>query len=168
MQIEETPEQLILRDRPGCIWGLGLFFLLIGGLFALGPWFFFTDRAETPFWQTLLASAMGWVGVSVALWLIARTPHTTVLFDRLARTINIQRWGLAGRKIETYTFSEAAGFEVVQEKDTEGDPIFRLRLNLRSGQSTWLTMVHLHADDAYVEAATRARRYLGLADSQTN
>ena len=161
MKIEESPESLILRDQPGCIWGLGVFFLLIGALFVLGPLVLFSDRMEQPWTVNGLAVVMGLAGVAAGVWVL-RVPLTTTTIDRLERVVTVRSWGLRNRGDRRWTFSQVMGFHVVEEKDSEGDPVYRLQMELHGGEMIWLTDVHLHASDGYDQAAQRARQFLGL------
>ena len=161
MKIEESPESLILRDQPGCIWGLGVFFLLIGALFVLGPLVLFSDRAEQPWTVNGLAVVMGLAGVGAGVWVL-RVPLTTITFDRLDRAVTVRSWGLRRERNRRWTFAQVAGFQVVEEKDSEGDPVYRLQMELHGGEMVWLTYVHLHFRDSYDQAAQRARQFLGL------
>jgi hypothetical protein len=161
MHIQETPEKLILQDRPGCIWLLSLFFILIGSMFVLGPLFLFSDRAEQPWYVSAIAIFMGLAALGAGLWQARRVPLSTTTFDRLDRSISMITWGLAGRSGQRWTFNDASALVVVEEKDSEGDPIYRLQLVLRSGETAWLTAVHLHVREPYDQAAGRVRSFLG-------
>lgn len=165
MHIRENPEKLILQDRPGCIWLLCVLFILLGGLFVLGPLFLFSDRAEQPWYVSAVAIFLGTAALGAGLWQAGRVPLTTITFDRLSRTITVAAWGLAGRSVRHWPFSDAAGLKVAQEQDSEGDPIYRLQLILRSGEAAWLTGVHLHTREPYDQAAGRARVFIGLSQT---
>jgi hypothetical protein len=161
MKISETPERLTLRDQPGCIWGLGVFFLLIGALFVLGPLVLFSNQAEQPWYVNGAVVLMGLAGVAAGLWVL-RVPLTTTTFDRLERVVTVRTWGLRRVRDQRWLFSVVAGLRVVEEQDSEGAPVFRLQLQLRDGQLIFLTGVHLHVRDGYDQAAQRACYYLGL------
>ena len=162
MHIRETSEKLILQDRPGCIWLLCVLFILLGALFVLGPLFLFNDRTEQPWYVSAAAIFMGSAALGVGLWQANRVPLTTITLDRLSRTITVVAWGLAGRNVRHWPFSDVAGLIVVQEQDSEGDPVYRLQLILRTGEATWLTGVYLHTREPYDQAAGRARAFIGL------
>jgi hypothetical protein len=161
MKISESPERLTLRDQPGCIWGLGVFFLLIGALFVLGPLVLFSDRAEQPWYVTGLSVLLGSAGVAAGVWVL-RVPLTTTTFDRLERVVTVRTWGLRRMRDRRWPFTEVAGVRVIESQDSEGDPVYRLQLELRQEEPISLTEVHLHFRDGYEQAAQQVRRFLGL------
>ena len=49
MQIEQTGNEFIVRETPGCLWIFGLFFAFVGGIFVYGSLGGFMDYARTRF-----------------------------------------------------------------------------------------------------------------------
>lgn len=58
--------------------------------------------------------------------------------------------------------------QVAQEQDSDGDPIYRLQLVLRSGETIWLTMVTSPARAESDRAAERIYRFTGWKTAGQN
>ncbi len=59
MRLSEDVNEIIVRETPGCLWMVGLFFSFVGGIFVYGALGGFTDYDKQPFWMLMLACLMG-------------------------------------------------------------------------------------------------------------
>ncbi len=134
MQIKQTENELIINETPGCLWIFGLFFALVGGSFVYGSLGGFTNFNEVPFWQLALACFMGLIGVSFGVWQIFSAPVTKIVFNRTTKTVDYTKYGLTGKTRTFYKFDQIKKFHTLEEKDSEGDPIWSLAMELLSGE----------------------------------
>jgi hypothetical protein len=161
INIKETPEQLVIKDAPGCTWLFSSFFLAIGSIFVLGPLFFNSDRFDQPWYVNLLGITMGAIAVATGLWIIGRTPASTVIFDRLLYRVILRQGWRKERRERSWSWKEVSEVRVKQEKDSDGDPVYRLQLVLRSGEVTWLTQVSSPSRASSDRAVEKIRQFTG-------
>jgi len=130
MQIEQTENTLIIRETPGCVWIMGLFFALIGGILVYGALGGFTDYASHPFWTLALTFLMGSMAVGTGVWIFHGAPVTRVVIDRVENEVFITRYGLFGKRESFYAFEEIERFCLIEEQDDESNPIWSLGIKL--------------------------------------
>lgn len=144
MNIEQHDNVLVIRETPGCIWFIGLFFILIGGAFVYGGLGGFTNSALYAPWMLALAALMGATGVAAGGWMIWRAPVTRVIVDRLNETVLVRRYGIFGRTEAIYDFEDVLRFIVIEEDDDEGSPIWSLGLRLAEGETIRISALPMH------------------------
>ncbi len=144
MQTEQTQNELIISETPGCVWIMGLFFALIGGIFVYGALGGFTDYDRHAPWTIALTLFMGSAAVAVGVWVIYSAPITKVVIDRIENTVFIQRWGLFGKHKSFYHFDEIEQFMLLEEKDNEGDPVWALGMLLTNEETVKISSVASH------------------------
>jgi len=160
MQIQQIENELILRETPGCLWIFGLFFALVGGVFVYGALGGFTDYARHGFWMLAPAFAAGSVGVGVGGWMIYRAPVTKIIINRIEQTLSMTRYGLFGRRQTFYTFDEISEFSLIEERDSEGDPIFSLGMNLVNGETLRISALPSHDERFKREFVFRTNEFM--------
>jgi hypothetical protein len=155
MRIIREGGQITLRDRPAPYWALGLF-LLAGGLLsiamALG---LATNADELEPWERLSSVAVGLGVAAGALWWLAQNPATELRLDPTRRLLTLVRSGVLGRRERRVAFNELESVELVQGKDSDGDPIWRPAARLRSSELVLLSELWSH-DEASVRASAAA------------
>jgi hypothetical protein len=155
MRIIREGGQITLRDRVAPYWALGLFLLAGGAMgiaMALG---LANNAAELAPWERLTSLAIG-VSVSVgALWWLAQNPATEVQLDLTRRILTVVRTGVRGRGERRIPFDEMERVELVQGKDSDGDPMHRPALRLWGGELVLLSALWSH-DEPTVRASAGA------------
>jgi hypothetical protein len=144
MRITRSAGKITIRDRPGSSWGLGLF-LLSGGLLAMAMALgLAANAAELQPWERLASFGIG-LGVSggAILWL-QHNPGTRTELDLTRRRMRIVRSGIAGRRLRELGFGEVESFEVEEQVDGEGNPVWRPAALLRDGERVGLSMLWSH------------------------
>ena len=136
MQTEQTENVLIISETPGCVWIMGLFFALIGGIFVYGALGGFIDYDSQPLWTIALTLFMGSAAVGVGIWVIYTAPITRVVINRIENTVQIERWGLFGKQESSFIFDEIERFVLLAEKDNEGDDCWALGMLLTDDEET--------------------------------
>lgn len=149
MQTEQTENALIIRETPGCLWIFGLFFALVGGIFVYGALGGFVDHARHELWMLALAFIMGSIGVAAGVWIIYRAPVTRIVIYRIENTITMTRYGLFGRRESVYDFDEIEQFSLIEDKDSEGDQIWSLGMDLINGERIVISSLPSH-DERFI------------------
>jgi hypothetical protein len=134
MKSFQTQNQLIIRETPGCMWIIGLFFASIGGVFVYGSLGGFTNYQFIAPYKIFFAFVIGMIGVLAGCWFIYRSPITKITINNLAETVYLQRFGVSGKTENKYTFDEVSQFFLISEKDNDGDPIWLLAMELADGE----------------------------------
>jgi len=130
MQTEQTQNELIIRETPGCLWIIGLFFAFVGGIFVYGALGGLKDYDKQAPWMLSLAFVMGSIAVGSGIWFIYRAPITRIVINRLENTLLMTRYGLFGKQRTLYDFDEIERFCLIEEKDDEGDNVWSLGFKL--------------------------------------
>lgn len=144
MQTEQTQNELIIRESPGCLWIVGLLFALVGGAFVYGALGGLIDYQRHAPWLLALSMIMGICGVAAGVWIIYGAPMTKVIIDRIEDTVWMTRYGLLGKSEIAYRFDEIRQFCLVEEKDDEGNPIWSLGMELTNNETIKISSLPSH------------------------
>jgi hypothetical protein len=147
MKSFQTQNELIIIETPGCMWIIALLFVSIGGVIVYGSVGGFTNYHQIEFYKIFLAFVMGMIGVSAGCWLVYRSPITKVTINNLSETVYLQRFGISGKTKNQYTFDEISQFSLISEKDTEGDPIWLLGMELADGEVIRISSLESHSEE---------------------
>jgi len=168
MRIIETDSRLILRDIPGGLWVFGLVFVASGS-FVLSVPFFSSEWRGFELWQRLAVIAIGASHLAGGLFMTGRTRATVTELDRATRRGSQcvrrfwSRWkGAHGSERTEFALDDARAVEIVHSKDSDGDPMYQLRLWLAGSESLWLQGQAVHGEKRVREQAERVRQFLGL------
>lgn len=152
MRITRIGGQISIRDRAAPFWALGLF-LLAGAVLAVAmPLGLASNAADLEPWERLASIGMGFAGGAGALWWLGRSPATHAQLDLTRRHLRLLRSGLSGRQVRQLGFDELESVEVEQAADSEGGPVWRPAVHLRSGERVLLSELWSH-DRVSVEKA---------------
>ena len=168
MRLIETGDRLVLRDVPGILWVLGLVFVASGSLVLTAP-LWADEWRDFGLWQRLAVFAIGVAHAGGGLFTAGQPRATVTELDR-ARGLGIRRarrlwtqWeALPDSAPSEFPLADVRAVEVVRTKDSDGDPVFQLRLWLRRSQSLWLQAQPLMGEAYATEQAERIRRFLGI------
>ncbi len=130
MQTEQTQNELIIRETPGCLWIFGLFFAFVGGVFVYGALGGFSNWDRHSVWTLLITFVMGSFAVAAGVWIIYGAPITRVVINRVENTLLMTRYGLFGKRETFYDFEEIEHFCLIEEQDDESNPIWSLGMRL--------------------------------------
>jgi len=147
MKITQTPNELTIQETPGCLWFFGLFFVIIGGILIYGTLGGFSNWNEVPAWQLVLAFFIAVSVVSGGVWVISGAPITKVVINRIEDSVSIIRYGFFGKRVEFYSFSEIKIFCLIEEIDTESEPIWYIGMTLQNGEKIKISSMALHSED---------------------
>jgi hypothetical protein len=144
LRVNREGGQIVLRDRPGPFWALGLL-LLSGAALALAmPLGLATNSEDFAIGERLIGVAIG-LGVGAgALWWLVRNPGTRVQLDLTRRHLRLLRVGLGGRRIRRIDFQQIDGVQVEQGTDSDGCVIWRPAVRLKNGELLLLSELWSH------------------------
>lgn len=144
MQINQTGNELVIRETPGCLWIFGLFFAFVGGVFVYGALGGLADYDKQAPWMLALALVMGSIGVGAGVWMIYRAPITRIVINRFENSVLLTRYGLFGRRETFYDFAEIEQFCLIEETDSEGDKIWSLGMRLINDETIKISSLPSH------------------------
>lgn len=147
MKTTQDENFLTLYETPGCLWFMGLFFMLVGGIFVYGALGGFADYPSQPAWILTAALLMGAGGVAAGIWIIYGAPLTKVVVDRINDEVVITKRGLFGRRESFYTFDEIRYFRLVEDRDDEGAPVWSVGMELMDGEIIKITSLPSHYEE---------------------
>ncbi len=122
--------------------------MLVGGSFVFGALGGYSNyRSLSPL---ILGVHMlvGLIAVACGYWIVFIAPITRLTIDRSSETITLKRRGVAGRIDRVFEFSEIKQFCLIEERDSDGDPIFSLGIDLANGEEIKLSALQSH-DEAF-------------------
>ena len=153
-------ERLPLRDKAGCLGLLGLAFVA-GGVMVFALLLGAGSGEEPTGWTRAIAALIGTVHLAAGIWLFLNTPRITVELRRDRTILQVSRRWLFYRRKRTIDLAEIAHFRVWLGKDSDGDPVYRLELSLRSGERVKLHSVEEHTREDIDAAAEQLRVWSG-------
>ena len=163
MRIFESTDRLVVNDTPMAIWLLGLAFVA-SGTFVLSMPFFSAEWPRIGFWVRAAILAIGASHLAGGSYTMVRAAATRTELDRhrgMGR--QIVRWPWRRRATQThFALADARALEIVRSTDSDGDPIFQLRLWLAESRPLWLMAQPIHGEQRLLEKAERVRQFLGL------
>jgi hypothetical protein len=162
MRIVERGGTLLLQDAPGLHWVLGLPFVGVGTVFVLGPLGLFANAAGVAWWVRVLAGLLGAAGVGAGLWVLSGSPRSTLRLDRATGRLHLERRRFTGREASVWSITEIADVGLTEQKDDEGDPVFRMHLLLRSGAMVPVSQLWTHGREQADAVEGRLREALRL------
>ena len=168
MRLIETGDRLVLRDVPGVIWVLGLVFVASGS-FVLSAPLWADEWRDFGVWPRLAILVIGVAHVGGGLFTAGQPRATVTELDRAqgrgARRVR-RLWSRWESSLDSapgeFPLADVRAVEVVRSKDSDGDPVFQLRLRLARGESLWLQSQPASGEARATENAERVRRFLGL------
>ena len=146
MHTEQTPNELIIRETPGCLWIVGLFFVFVGGVFVYGSLGGLTDYDSHSAWMLALSFGMGAIAVAVGVWIIYIAPITKIVVDRIENIVSMTRYGLFGKQETFYNFDNIKYFCLTEDVDDEGSPVWYFAMKLDDGEIIKITSLASHSE----------------------
>lgn len=152
MRVIREGGQIVLRDRPGPFWALGLLLLSGGALALLMPLGVAYDSGDLAPWERVACVALGLAVGAGGIWWLNRSIATRAELDLTHQRLTLVRLGLSGRRVVRLQLSDIAGVEAERGTDGDGGAIWRAMLRLRDGQRIALSELWSH-DEKEVKQA---------------
>lgn len=163
MRLKEEFNQTIVEETPGCLWFVGLFFALVGGIFVYGSLGGLNDYAKQSPWMLAFAFLMGSSAVGVGIWIIYNAPITKVVINRIESRVLLRRYGLFGKKEIVFRFDEIKCFRLIEDKDDEGSPIWSFGLELTNDELVKITSLPSHSEEYERKHVFQINEFMQLA-----
>jgi len=163
MRVRERGSTLEVHETPVLFWLFGLLFVFGGLVFFLGPLGLFQDAGRIRWWLRIVISAFGAIAVGVGVWQLLGAPRSRLVIDRSTRRVRMDRVGLRGRSSEEWSVDSIAAVELLEDRDDEGNPIFKLRLFLRDAEPVAISPLWSHGRERLEEVARAVSASVGAA-----
>lgn len=103
---------------------------------------------------------MGLLAVFSGYWIVFKAPVTRIVIDRNLETVSYSKRGLTGRSQANYAFDQILGFELIEDRDSDGDPIFSLGLKLADGEQLTISALQSHDEQFKRDLVFQANEFL--------
>jgi hypothetical protein len=155
---------MILSDVPGAMWLLGGVFVLSGS-FLLSVPLWSADWRMFGLWARTAVLAIGAAHLAGGIVSVRQPAATRAVFDRAHAKglIEVRRLWPPAPDTTDFALADARSIEIVRSTDSEGDPMFQLRLWLSGSRMLWLQAQAVRGESRIREEADRVRRFLGIA-----
>jgi hypothetical protein len=162
VRITRSDDRIIIHDRPGGHWFLGLFLLAGGLLGILAPLGLARDADRLRPWEWTAVLVIGLGVASGALWWLRRSPASRIIIDRGRRRLRLVRTGIGGRRAEELAFEDLSAVAIERGEDDDGGVVSRPIARLRNGATLHLSMLWSHDQEGVAAAAAEVARMCGL------
>ena len=163
-------DQILIRDRAGCMWLLGLGFAG-GGLLVMAMLLGNAPGRPTG-WPLFLISVIALAHLTTGIWLVVAHPNVKTELHHDGRKLRIVRWWLWFRSVRELHIDQIRSIVVREDTDSDGDPVYRLELVLRTGERLVLQSVALHTrapiDAALARLAEWSRHRIPIRSQRTD
>jgi len=166
MQVDQTENELIIRETPGCLWIFALLFLVVGGIFVYGAFGNFTKQSAVPFWLITVAFISGSIACAIGVRWIHRSPISKVVIDRDSETVAHTTYGITGRTHAVYAFDEIEEFCLIEDHDGEGEPVWSLGMEISGGETVKIASFENQIESFKHDFVFRINEFMGKGVSQ--
>jgi hypothetical protein len=145
--------EVLIRDRAGCMWLLGLGFA--GGGALVTAMLLSNAQGRPSGWLLLLTAVIALAHLTTGTWLVVKHPNIRTELCMGCRMLRIvRRWPWFSRARELHV--DQIRYAVVrEERDSDNDPIYCLELLLGTGERLVLQSVALHTREPIDAALMR-------------
>jgi hypothetical protein len=161
VRIEERGNVLTARATPGCVWIFGFWFVA-GGILAMLMTFIATNAHDLLWWERLLAFTIGAGCAAAGMFVIVTAPAIHAVFDRTSGRAIVTTTGLRGRSRVQFACRDVCIVDLKEDKDSDGDPTYRVRLWLQDGRAVLLQSQPSRGREWCAVHADTIRRFLGV------
>lgn len=124
--------------------------------------FIATNAHELAPWERLFVFTIGAACASAGAFVIVGAPAIHAVFDRTSGRAIVTTTGLRGRSRVEFACRDVCVVDLKEEKDSDGDPMYRVRLWLRDGRTVLLQSQPVHGRQWCAVRAEMIRRFLGV------
>lgn len=157
---EQNSTELKLTDSAGCFWIFGSFFVIMGGIFISGLLGMFHNLDELSNLEKLGSWIISLGGFLAGVYLIYQNPGSGILFDKGNNKLIITRTGLFRNQKEEYGLNEIKDIVLTKSTDTDGDPVYRVEAELKTGKLIPLSILWLQNKEMMEDKIKTIRDFL--------
>jgi len=158
--IHHTKTNLVLKDSAGCFWMLGLFFVVIAETFIIGLLGAFHNLNELNELERTGVWFISLGGLAAGIWFIYTNPGTRLDFNKTENMLTIQRRGLMRNEVEKYRLNNIEEVMLIESKDTDGDPVYRVELKIKYEKNVSLTELWVHDKEGLQQIIDTIKAFL--------
>ena len=164
MRVVQDGERLVVRDRPGGMWLLGLMFVASGTFAtAIGAGLLEMEGDVTG-WARLAVLAIGLGHLGGGVYVLRQAHATEVVIDRARGVLVVRARGVRRDEAETVRLSDVTRLELFEEKDGDGDLTYTLRLRLTGDRAVPLHAIPVRTPNDLAAQAGLIQRFLRLPE----
>ncbi|MBX3289373.1 MAG: hypothetical protein KF855_08495 [Acidobacteria bacterium] len=133
MKISEQDDVMVISQAPGLMWLLGGFFIIVSSLFIYGASGGYSNISEMSFFARTTHLVLGFAGVSAGIFALHSAPYVRLRIDRRDQAVSLKKHSIFSRHTAVFAFDDVSGLRVGEDRDSDGDPIWALVLELADG-----------------------------------
>jgi hypothetical protein len=160
MKIRHTTDGLEIKHTPGCIWIFGAFFFIIGSMLLYGLLGGFSNYDDIKTWEIAVGLIISLSIISVGIWQVLSNPATLTKINGLEKTVTQIEKGFFRRNITQYKFADVIKFEIIEEKDSEGDSFYYLVFRTTQGEKVKISSTGIQVKEYVAEIKDEVNKYL--------
>ena len=160
MKIAEKGNELIIKETPGCLWLVGLFFAIIGAAFVYGSLGGYSNYKDAETWVLAIHFLGGSAAIATGYWLIFQAPVTKITIDRDTKTLTYSKRGLFKKTENIYSFDQIKQFRSIEVIDNEGDTVWALGMELTSGVTVKISSLPINIEKVKLNFALQANQFM--------
>ena len=158
MKFTQVKNEYILQDSPGVLRFIGFFFVAVG-VIAFAMLLKEYNSSEWLTYEFIGGSIISLLAFIIG-FLMALTPGSQVIISAKHRHLIVFRRNLFKRSKTLISFQKIKQFIVTEESNVDGDPKWKVGLQLKSGEIIELTKVWNDSNGQCVETAKPANQLL--------
>lgn len=162
MRISRDRNTLVIADRPGCLWGLAVWFIA-GGMVGILMLFVATNAHELAWWERVLVAVISLGCAAGGVYTLRTAPAIQTVLDRDRDVGHMRIRRLGALEELQFRCRDVLLVEIHQDTDSDGDPCYQLRLGLKAGRPLPLHSVLRHDREGCERHKREIHDYLGLA-----
>lgn len=144
MKIRENGPILTINEMPVFAWLFGAFFMIVGATFVYGASGGYSNYEEATRFTLVAHFVSGMIALAVGFCIIQFTPVTWITIDRTNQTLAFKQRGLSKNVDRVHRFSEVKEFYLIEDKDSDGDPVWALGLAFTDGEEIRISAIDSH------------------------
>lgn len=160
MKIEQNGPILNINDTPALMWLFGAAIMIVGAAFIYGASGGYSNY-EAATRTTIIAHFIGGLfALAIGFGVIFMAPATWIIIDRRTETLEFKRRGVSESIEHIYNFTEIKGFYLIQDKDSDGDPVWALGLEFMDGETIKISAIDSHDENFKRDYVFRANEFM--------
>jgi hypothetical protein len=148
MKIEQTANELVLKESRAYLWFWALILMLAGS------WFIYSasggsikEWTKLPFWEIALILSGGGIFVGIGFWGVLNSPRTTITLNRRTKKIIYSKRRLAGNVERHFGFDQVRKFRTIEENYSDNPTVWFLAMECETGEIVKMSAVPNYSPD---------------------
>jgi len=160
MQLKQTSDGLQVKHIPGCMWFIGVMFIIVASTFIYGFFGGFSNYNEIETWEYFAGLFVAVAVLTGGIYVISIHPLIITDLSSKERKVTISKRNFLRKEEKVFKFAEVSSFETIEEKDSDDDSFFYIYLHSNSGEKIKISSMGLQNEAHVVEINDELNRYL--------